>query len=68
MTTTQVPLVAWEGRYMTVRECARLQGMGALEHFPSATSRTFVALGNAVNADLAERVAAALLETGHPAA
>jgi DNA (cytosine-5)-methyltransferase 1 len=67
MTTTQVPIVAWEGRYMTVRECARLQGMGALEHLPSATSRAFVALGNAVNAELAERVAAALLRTARPA-
>jgi DNA (cytosine-5)-methyltransferase 1 len=48
MTTTQVPIVGWECRYMTLRECARLQSMGDLKHLPSGVAG-FKALGNAVN-------------------
>ena len=35
LTTSQVPVIAWEHRYMTTRECARLQSMGDLPHLPS---------------------------------
>lgn len=57
MTTTQVPIIAWEKRYMTPRECARLQSMGALKQLPAMATNAYKALGNAVNADLVAMVA-----------
>jgi DNA (cytosine-5)-methyltransferase 1 len=61
MTTTQVPIVAAEGRYMTVRECARLQGLGDLKSLPQSSTKAYRALGNAVNADLVELIARRLI-------
>lgn len=63
MTDTQVPIIAWEKRYMTPRECARLQSMESLKQLPAKPFEAFAALGNAVNADVVERVASALLKS-----
>jgi DNA (cytosine-5)-methyltransferase 1 len=63
MTTTQVPIIAWEKRYMTVRECARLQSMEGLKHFPTIPTRAFKALGNAVNSHLIELIVNALMKS-----
>lgn len=60
MTTTQVPLIAWEERYMTTRECARLQSMDELQYLPSR-NKALKALGNAVNVDVATKVLEQLL-------
>ena len=61
MTTTQVPIIAWEKRYMTPRECAKLQSLSELEYLPVAATRAFKALGNAINADVVELIAASLI-------
>lgn len=63
MTDTQVPIIGWEKRYMTPRECARLQSMDTIHHLPESSTQAFHALGNAVNADVVEQVACALMRT-----
>lgn len=67
MTTSQVPVIAWEGRYMTPRECSRLQSMDELACLPTAKADAYRALGNAVNAKVVEEIARALVNCYEPA-
>ncbi len=60
MTTTQVPIIGWERRYMTARECARLQSMNDMKHLPGGIA-AFKALGNAVNVTVVEKILGELL-------
>lgn len=55
MTSTQVPIIGWERRYMTIRECARLQSMDALKTLPTGGAARS-ALGNAVNVQVVKLI------------
>jgi DNA (cytosine-5)-methyltransferase 1 len=61
MTTTQVPIVAWERRYMTVKECSRVQSLNSLKYWPKSDDKSYKALGNAVNAKLVTLIASMLI-------
>jgi DNA (cytosine-5)-methyltransferase 1 len=64
LTTSQVPVIPWENRYMTMRECARLQSMGDLKHLPPTKGGAYKALGNAVNVTVMTAVLQQLLAVG----
>lgn len=64
MTATQVPIIAWQNRYMTPRECSRIQSMNGrkgLKALPKSDNKAYEALGNAINVKVAKLVAKALV-------
>lgn len=63
VTTTQIPIFPWLGRYMTTREAAKLQCMEKLIDLPPTAPKAFRALGNAVNVGIVKLIATKLLKS-----
>ncbi|MDO8727922.1 MAG: DNA (cytosine-5-)-methyltransferase [Candidatus Methanoperedens sp.] len=61
MNNTQIPIISWENRYMTLHECASLQSMEKLSHLPINASKAYRALGNAVNVNVVRLITSSLL-------
>jgi DNA (cytosine-5)-methyltransferase 1 len=64
MTSTQVPIIAWENRYVTPFECLRLQSMdgpNGLKVIPKLNNKAYKAFGNAINVKVALLVTEALV-------
>ena len=63
MASTQVPIVGWEERYITLQECMRLQSFDSDGfELPEPQSKAYSALGNAVNVEVARLVAQSLIK------
>ena len=60
---SQIPIVAWKRRYLTVRECARLQSMDDIS-LPNSIYDAYEALGNAVNVKLVSLILEKLVGGG----
>lgn len=63
MTTTQVPILGPERRYITRLEALRLQGFPDSHALPESREAAFRALGNAVHVDVARAIAESSLGT-----
>ncbi len=61
MTSTQVPILGPEKRYLTRIEGLRLQGFPDEHQLPGARAEAFAALGNAVHVGVVKRIAKAAL-------
>lgn len=59
--SSQVPIIAWKQRYMSIHERARLQDLGSLRYLPMGRNAATRALGNAVNARVVELIGQQLL-------
>lgn len=60
--STQIPILGWENRYITISEGARLQNLHKIE-MPNNVATAFGALGNAVNAKIVYKVAKRLFQS-----
>lgn len=60
LTTSQVPVLGWQRRYMSIEECARLQCLDGLSYLPVNPNDAYKALGNAVNSAVISTISKSL--------
>jgi DNA (cytosine-5)-methyltransferase 1 len=65
-TSTQIPIIGWQNRYITRLEGLKLQSLEGLE-LPSNDNAAYKALGNAVNSKIVKFIAENLLSRDIPA-
>ena len=61
-TSTQVPIIGWQNRYITRQEGAKLQSIEGLQYLPENDNACFKALGNAVNSSIVRLIAKDLIQ------
>jgi len=59
--STQIPILGWENRYITPEEGAKIQSLGSIE-LPEKVGACFSALGNAVNVEIVKLISKRLLQ------
>ena len=61
-TSTQIPVIGWQNRYITRQEGLKLQSLEGIA-LPEIDNAAFRALGNAVNAKIVKLIACELIQT-----
>lgn len=66
MTSTQIPILGREKRYLNSKEASCLQGLHTLKELPKTRSAAFKALGNAVNSSVVRIIAQNIIPGAQP--
>lgn len=54
------PIIGWQKRFMTRRECVNLQSLSSLKYLPESNTHCLTALGNSINSEVVKHVGIAI--------